>query len=69
MSSTRAHNTAVTSALWDPFPCLSKGMSGLGPDRYMKVGSKIALGCPTWELAGSAHGRILIPISVRKDKA
>lgn len=57
-------NTTVVPALWDPFPTLSKGMSALGPDKCVMVSSKIALGCPTWELAGLVHGKILAPISV-----
>lgn len=59
-----ACNTTVVPALWDPFPTLSKGMSALGPDKCVMVSSKIALGCPTWELAGLVHGKILAPISV-----
>lgn len=59
-----ACNRTVPSALWDSFPSLCKGMSALGPDKFVMVSSKIALGCPTWELAGLVHGKILTPISV-----
>lgn len=54
----------VASALWEPFPRFSTGMSVLGPGKYVMVSSKIALGCPTWELAGLVPGKIHLFLSV-----
>lgn len=60
----QAVRVAGLSHLPSAFPSLSKGMPALEPDKFVMVSSKIALGCPTWELAGLVHGKILTPISV-----